>query len=362
MRGFLACLSIALAACGQERIEVSHEIANDYNHGKLQTAIDKFVAAGRTPQAFAELSQTVFALRPGMDRSVAEQAELRVLVLALDPVKAMAQKPMTEQVDALALTVWPTLLTDEIEADEILRKRDEKAAELMPKPGEDAHAYLQRLCGTRLAADCKQVVPEFQGHILHALVTRRATERVRNAVADCMMCSTEPGWKEAVRGWEALDHDANMWLGEIERKADPINWPIAGAASEKDPNLPEAEVTATGEIIIGGQRYGATTRIDALRDLKFMGGNNADDAPIALHLRPELSLAQTKGILADIRKAGIKKVAIIARAPQYPWDRRIYWLSDVTGTRAGLRPTDTLQLLLHAIDHLAEPGAVARVD
>ena len=53
---------------------------------------------------------------------------------------------------------------------------------------------------------------------------------------------------------------------------------------------------------------------------------------------------------------------MIARAPQYPWERRVYWLSETGGTRANLRLTDSLQLLLHTIDHVAGPGAVARVD
>ena len=83
---------------------------------------------------------------------------------------------------------------------------------------------------------------------------------------------------------------------------------------------------------------------------------------ITLHLRPELSLAQVKGILADTKKSGAQKVAVVARAPHYPWERRLYWLSEVGTMRAGLRPTDSLQLLLHTIDHVGAPGTVARVD
>src|SRR5262245_50557298 len=104
------------SGCGQDRIEVRPAETGDYNHGALLVAVDKFVAAGRTPEAYAELSQTVFALRPGMDRSVARDAELKLMVLALAPVQAVQARPMTDQVDALALTVWPTLLSPELEA------------------------------------------------------------------------------------------------------------------------------------------------------------------------------------------------------------------------------------------------------
>jgi hypothetical protein len=186
---------------------------------------------------------------------------------------------------------------------------------------------------------------------------------VRNAVAGCVMCSSEPGWHEAVRSWEALDRLANGTIHEVERRASPDNWPIAGSAAQQGSELAEvtaiwreAEINVTGEVVIGGQRYGATDRIDALRDLR------GDSETITLHLRPELSLAQVKAVLADAKKSGASKIAVVARAPAYPWERRIYWLSDGGKTRVGLRPTDSLQLLLHTIDHVAGPGAVARVD
>lgn len=353
-------LVLILAACSREQIEVNRNAEHaDYNHAALRGAVDTFVKANRTPDAYAELSRTVLALRPGMDRAVAEEAELKLVVLALGPIQSVSAKPMPDQVEALALTVWPTLLAPPIEADAIVVKRDARASELIPKPGETAADYLRRLCGGPLAGDCKQVVPEYQGHVIAALAMRRATERARNAVASCVMCSAEPGWHEAVRSWEALDRMANGWIHEIERKASPDNWPTAGSSSELDPKLPEAELTARGEVVIGGQRYGAATRVDALRELRFLHGG---DGGIMLHLRPELTLAQVRAILADTRQSGAKRIAVIARAPHYPWERRVYWIAEGAGVDTDLRPTDSLQLLLHTMDHIAGPGAVARVD
>jgi hypothetical protein len=355
----LLALAAIAAACSQETIEVTRTSVNDYNAGALQQAVAKFVAANRSPDAYGELWRTVLQLRPGMDRITAEQAELDLVVLALAPIKAMKDKPIGEQVDALALTVWPILIAKEIEADEILRKRDAKKDEILPAKGETAAAWLQRICGKQLAAECKQVVPEYQGHVVSALAIHRGVERARNAVADCMLCAAEPGWRAAVDEWEKLDAAVASWIFEIERKADPANWPIAGAASLADPGLPEAELASSGEIIVGGQRFGAMQRVDALRDLRFQHGA---DSPIALHLHGDLQLTQVKGILADVRKSGAKKIAVIARGSYYPWERRIYWLSDTTGVRVGLRHSDTLQLLLHSIDHLGEAGTIARVD
>ncbi|HEX8111643.1 MAG TPA: hypothetical protein VF516_28125 [Kofleriaceae bacterium] len=357
----LAVVALAGAACGQDPIEVRPSQNGDYNHAALLGAVDRFVAAGRTPDAYAELSRTVLALRAGMDRSVAREAELKLLVLALAPVQSVQARPMPAQVDALATTVWPTLLAPEIEADDLLDKRDPRAAEWIAQPREDARSYLIRICSGALAADCKRVVPELQGPVVAAIATRRATERVRNAIADCVMCSAEPGWHEAARSWEALDRMLSASRADIERRADPDNWPVAGVAAEPDPQLPEAELDPTGDVVIGGQHYGAAERIAALRDLR--GPNPA----IALHLRPETSLAQVRGVLADAYKAGATRVAVIARGDRYPWPRKIYWIAGGTGSgtgyRAGLRPTDSLQLLLHATDVVAAaPGTVARVD
>jgi len=354
---------VLLAACGQDPIEVTTKNVSDYNRSALLGAVDKFVTDGRTPDAYRDLAATVAGLRAGMDHSVGEEAELKMLVLALAPVQSVSAKPMAEQVEELALTVWPTLLGQEITADKVLITRDPRWLEFGPKQGEIARDYLQRLCGGVLAGECKQVVPEYQGAALAAYVTRRATERVRNAISNCVTCDNDPGWREAVRTWESLDRLANGTIHEIETKASPDNWPIAGAAAQSSAEVPdataiwrEAEINATGEVVVGGQRYGATQRIDALRDLR------GESATITLHIRPEVSLAQVKGILADAKKSGANKIAVVARAPHYPWDRKIYWLSDEGSMRASLRPTDSLQLLLHTIDHVGTPGVVARVD
>lgn len=354
-------VTLLLAACGQDRAALpAIQDSTDYNHQELLAAVDEFVASGRTPEAYRELSTKVLALRPGMDKTVAQEAERKLVVLALHPVQAVQAKPHAEQVEALALTVWPTLISDPIIADAVLLKRDPKPM-LLPRPDEDAIAYLQRLCGGPLAGECKQIVPEHQGEIVGAYATRRAMERARNAVSDCMTCDADPGWRDAVRVWESLDRLASGRVHEIERRAHPDNWPIAGAASMPSTELAEvaareAQINAVGEVVIGGQRYTGAARVDALRDLR------AGAEAIALHLRPELSLAQVKGILADARKSGAKKIAVVARAPEYPWERRLYWLSETGSTRVGLRPTDSLQLLLHTLDHVAGPGAVARVD
>lgn len=361
MTAMRALAVLALAACNQEPIGVHHGASADYNHAALVAAVDLFVSAGRTPAAFGTFAQTVTALRPGMDKAVAAEAELRLVVMALEPEQAMQGKSIEDQRDALALTVWPMLLEPPVEADELIPSvRDPRTLELPPRAGEAPAAYLERLCGGPLAAECKRVVPEFQAAVVDALALRRGTERARTAVADCQSCTSEgadPGWSKAVAGWEALDRDASQWITDVERRADPDNWPIAGAASDEDPGLPEAELSTRGDIVIGEHSYGPNQqRIDVLRELR--GANDA----IALHLHPSTTLAQARGILIDARRSGAMRVAVIAREGVYPWRRKVYWIADGSGLRANLRPTDSLQLLVHAIDEVAGPGTVARVD
>jgi hypothetical protein len=350
-----------VAACGQADVKViASDPKSDYGHSVLLAAIDKFVAAGKTPAAYGELARTVTSLRPGMDKAVAEDAELRMLVLALSPVQSVQEQPIEARVSALALTVWPSLLAPKIEADALLQVRDPKAPELVVHSDEDPASYLVRLCGKPLNADCKRVVPEMQGPVVEAVAYRNATERVRNAITVCLPCSGEradPGWRQAIAAWEALDRTAAEHVVAVARRGDPDNWPQAGAAADDDPGLPEAEVTARGDIVVGGHAYGPNEqRIAVIRDLRGTG-----DA-IALHVLPGTRLQEVRALLVDARRAGCARVAVIAREGVYPWRRKAYWVADGSGMRASLRPTDSLQLLLHAIDEVAGPGTVARVD
>jgi hypothetical protein len=354
---FVLAVAALVAACQQAAIAVRAGSGDDYHHAEVLSAVDRFVAAGRTPAAFAVLAATFKQLRTGMDHSVADEAERKLVVFALDPTRAFADKPMAVQEAALATTVWPALLEPAIEADTPLDIHDPKSLELAPRPNEDAPDYLQRLCGGVLASTCKPAVPELQAPLVRALAIRRATERVRSAVEDCMDCGSDTGWRTAVERWEELDRAASLAVVDQERRADHDNWPVAGGASDSDPGLPEAELDAHDALVVDGHTYGPNQlRIDVLRELR--GGGDV----IALHFLPDTSLATVRAVLDDARTAGCARVAVIARESVYPWRRRIYWVADGSGMRVSLRPTDTLQLLLHAIDEVAGPGTVARVD
>jgi len=378
-RALTAIVLGMMVGCDQEPIRVDPAPLGDDRHTQLISAVDTFIQAKRTAPAYAVLSATVTALRPGMDAALAREAERRLLVLALAPVSGVADQPMSQQVESLALTVWPTLLAPPVEAEALYSVRNPKTPQIPPQAGETPQQYVLRLCMGPLASDCKRAVPELQGHIVAAVAVRRATERIRTAITDCLECSNDtgdhkpapvasgagaseagmrdPGWRAAVKGWEQLDRSLAADLPRVSRRADPDNWPKAGAAAEDDPEVPEAELRPRGEIVVDNRAYGPNQqRIAVLRDLR--GSSNV----IALHIRPEATLEQVRAILVDARKAGCAHVAVIAREPEYPYRRRAYYVASGSGLRVNLRSTDSLQLLLHAVDEVAGPGTVARVD
>ena len=71
---------LATTACGQDVVKVSATPGADYNRGAMLVAIDRFVAAGKSAPAFAALAAEVAKLRSGMDDTVAEETERKLLV------------------------------------------------------------------------------------------------------------------------------------------------------------------------------------------------------------------------------------------------------------------------------------------
>jgi len=160
-----------LVACGPDAIEV-----RPVQPSPLVAPIDGFVAAGRTPGAFRALAHALAGR--------GDEAEVRLLVLALAPVQTASR-------EALALDVWPALLGVDGPAD-----------------GEGAMHYVQRLCAGPLRDACVHAAPEAQPAVVRGVALHRATVRVRAAVERCLACASDPSWHEAALVWEELDRSA----------------------------------------------------------------------------------------------------------------------------------------------------------
>jgi hypothetical protein len=352
---------VALAVgCGSDpvAIEPQTDKSADYNRAALFAAVDKFIAEGRTPAAFGALVAEVDRLRPGMDETVAEEAELKLVTLALTPVESVATQPIRDQVEVLATTVWSFALRPAIVASAPDGLVDRRAAEVAPRPGEDGPTYLLRVCGDALAVLCKHAVPEMQGAVVRGNAVQRLTSRARNAVAGCIQCSTDPGWKDIVSRYEALDIAVTSTLVAHERAAEPGNWPVAGSASERWPVVPPIQVEEDGDLLIDDQPVPPQLRVAELQTQFAARG------AIALHVPPAAPVTRLISIVADARRGGITEVVVAAREPQYPWTLRAYRIAAAArARRIAVRPGDTVQVLLRAIDaDLEDKPALVRID
>jgi hypothetical protein len=149
----LAALAVLGAGCGDDPITVHrdnpHGDVADYRRADLLAAIDRYVKAGRTPEAYGALARDVAALRAGMDETVAETAELHLTLLGAPAIVAVKTQPVAVQTERLATTVWPTALAPDIElvAPDGWKSPMEGAVAL--REGETAAAYVRRICCSR---------------------------------------------------------------------------------------------------------------------------------------------------------------------------------------------------------------------
>lgn len=316
-RAVAAALALAACSCSTDRVDVAPTPEMDSNRGAVLSAVAELRRAGHNPAAFRNYGDRILILRPGMDQTIAEEAELLTVTEAQVVMKRAVDEGVSP--DVLALAVWPFGLAPHIAADVPGRPTRDDWRPWMPLPEESPAVYLERLCGGVLALECRDIVPEGQAAIVHAIAIERFTERTRRAVATCLTCS-EPHWPAAIAGWEALDREANATVAATRRRYAPSRWPVAGEAAVDLPDqLPVIEL-------------GADARAERVRYA-----------------------------LDDARKSGNARIALVAREPDYPYRRRAYLMS----TAAGLpvRPGEPVQVLVLALDAAArrragsQPGA-----
>jgi hypothetical protein len=353
-----AVVAVLLVACAKEPIRIQPgETGIDYNKAELTAALSTFVAAGRTPEAFGVLVNEVDALRVGMDDNVADEAELKLTTQALTPIEALRDRSPADRTKLLTTTVYAFALRPSIRSARPEIPDDPRDVELRPRPDEDGPAYLIRVCAGPLSGECKHIVPEMQGVVLGDLAIQRLTTRARNAVANCQTCANDPAWAEMVKRWETLDRDQAATRISDERRAAPSNWPAAGAGAGPWPDVPRIQLETDGDLILEGNPVPPQERKGELQ-MMF-----AERAAIGLEIPPPALISSLLGVIADARSGGVTEVVIAARDPAYPWTLRGYRIAAAgKGRRVAIRRSDTVQVLLRAIDAEADPGERVRID
>jgi hypothetical protein len=294
----------------------------------LSDAVDVFVGAGRTAVAYRDLAASARAA-VARDPRIAADAERRLVSLALFPVAAVAASPLDVQADALALTVWPTLLAPSITDTTIQVRGDESAA-----------SYLDRLCREQAVLACSTIVPEFRPHVVAALAADRALARMVDAMAACTDCNDD-GWRDIRRGWESVVRDTRSSLGEIQHRIHLPAWPTSGAASHEY-HAPAVELeVAENELVFDGYRYANAARVAILRDVRARG-------ELAFYVHPGAPVRRLTSLLRDAHAAGLHSITLIARTAAAPHARVAYTLS-TTGD-VGISPDAPVHALLYAFD------------
>lgn len=345
---------LALAACKREAIEVRQEGAADYNRKALLAAIDRYTEAGQTAAAYGQLALDIGALRTGMDETVAAEAELQLVVLALAPVDAVKGQPIEARAAALATTVWSAALDGSVEAPDpqLGPRRPGDPA----KPGEPVAAYVTRLCGGPLAVSCMMIVPEAQAELVEAEAVRRFARRAKHAVSACAHCSSERAWQQAVERWELLERATSAAAAAAIGRAAPGRWPVAGPVAAPWSPAPRLDITDDGGWVLDG----VSVPPDATGG--SLSGSRTSSGVLAVHIAPGARADVLAALIDAAGAAGFREVAVEAREPMYPWTRRAYrFATGARGKKPPWRPVDTVQVLLRAVDHSVAPGALAHL-
>ena len=332
-----AAIAAASGACQQRKIDVvqgNGDRTGDYGRQALRAAVQKFRSAPRSPEAYRALAVEVDRIRPAFNQDVADEAERGLSFMALGPMAAQLDRPFEDQMNTLALTVWPT------------------AIRLAPQANETARAYLERACGTTMAAECKYVVPEYWPLVLSARVWKRLKDRARDAYGECRQCKQDPSFAALL---EEDEQDASRVVrlakaeeGRVERSA----WPEAGENASEWSGAPVLDLVPDPPMFMGEPVEGSwRERVRASRR------GNGKDKVLAVHLRPRAEVRHLRDALRSAAAAGYHTVALQARGHSYPYPLREYRLAARgTGRRVDVRDVDSIQYLVRTLDAASARG------
>ncbi len=331
----LAAAAVAVAVCGgckAKRIAVadkSEDTTGDYGKLEVEKAVAAFQQQPTSPQAYRALVLEIARLDPVFNQPVRDTGERHLAFLSLEPMAAQFDKPPAEQVDALALTVWPTAFNVE------------------PNAGESARAYLARVCAGPLATECKYVVPESWPTVLSALVWRRMKMRAREAYSQCRLCKQDQSYPAMLEKFDQFDNRVQSDRAHLGDRADRDAWPEAGPLMAPWSGAPVLDLVAD-PFEWNGERFDG----DWEERIKSRPGGAE---VLGLHVRPRTEVRHVKAVVVGAGRAGYRAVALQVRSRTYPYPLGEYRIATARagGGRAesvDIRDVDTVQILARALD------------
>ena len=328
-----------VAACGQDEVTI-RQVSDDSGRMEMMAALEKLAAEPGSAQRYGEFSAEMVRLRPRFNSEVWKEADRSLVLLALAPMEVAGALPPAAQLEALALTVWPT------------------AFAVAPLAGESPHDYVARLCSGALAHDCKYVVPEYWPLLVGALAWRRLKERSRQVVADCD-CDDEGGFASLVARYEKRDGELDKELAQLGSEVKASAWPVAGDNARPWSSPPLLERRRGGQLLLEGVEIDPAECAPKLRDLK------GTSALVGVHLHPQDKVGTLRSVLADATAAGFTEAALQVRSADFPFASREYRLALDRRKAARLvkaRNADTIQILVRVLDAgCADPSTQLRL-
>ena len=322
----------ATGGCKQKRIAVAEQSADstgDYGRLELERAVAAFQKQPASPQAYRALAVEVARLDPVFSQPIRDMAERNLAFLSLEPMAAQIDKPGAEQVESLALTVWPT------------------AFNVVPNAGETARVYLERVCAGPLATECKYIVPEAWPVVLSAMVWRRMKMRAREAYSQCRLCKQDASYPAMLEKFDQFDNRVAAERARLGDRADRDAWPEAGA------NLVPWSGAPVLDLVVDPFEWNGDKFDGDWQDRIQSRPRGAE--VLGLRVRPRTEVRHVRAVVAGAGRAGYRTVALQVRSRTYPYPLGEYRIatSRAGGGRAesvDIRDVDTVQILARALD------------
>ncbi|HUH04501.1 MAG TPA: hypothetical protein VML75_21040 [Kofleriaceae bacterium] len=332
--GWLVALALplpSLAGCPQDEIRVRAGDPDEPGDNGRQALLEAGALMRQTPtspEAFGVLYQRVEELRPWFTKETTELAERTLAFAAVPVMEAVATRPADEQARALALTVWSA------------------AFRTAPFPGEDPDGFTRRLCGEILRTECGDIVPQYWTLILSQLAWRRFGERARAMFNHCPECRVDSGYRAALEILSRRNEELLVTRARLGDAVQHTSWPVAGEHAVAWTNPPLFQRTPPETFFDGAAIMGGTWA-ETLHD------GRAGRTVLGVYVRPSERVEMVREIAGVAAAAGFTEIALLARAPAFPYDPREYRVGigkRAKGPRVRVRDMETVQALVQALD------------
>ncbi len=325
---------VMLSACEPKQTPMVAETddeAADFGRTALINAIVKLSESPTSADAYLAFAHRVDELMPLFNRDVKREAELRLCVLAIGPLEAQLEKPQSEQMQMLALTVWPTVL------------------QLPVREKETVDEYILRLCKNELSIECHNVVPEYWPVVINARVWRTLKSRISVAYGRCHWCAKDPDFDDVLETSSESHAEVESLAKDAQSAGRPSAWPLAGKHAAPESSNRHLSFGRKGWVTVQDERPLAGNWRVALAQMRKPGDR------VGIHIEPGKSVELLLEVIGEVKAAGYEQMALTTRKREFPYDSMEYSLQ--VGRKGfedlGVHKTDTIQVLVEALDYLA---------